>query len=715
MLADHTGNHAASLEFQARLFLKGTVMTKTDENQTVFLDEEALPGAYSDFPAVADATWYRPIRGGSMISYHDAAGGHAGAFGALVRREVVADMYFLTAAHVVKAVGGLVYQPRVQNTRNQIGVVESLNTTLDVAVVKVCDGIEHCNWVIGIGPITGSHTILQTELPYFVQMRGPVTGYQYGYVERIDNGTLYMDIHGDSGDSGSAIVDDQGRLVGIFTGSSPAGFTGCSIEIILSTFDVDVVIDSMPSLIAVRETSGDKGWQKYSTLTGREWTSSSDQLFPTTQQNFRSSGPPAMAAFSSRSELLYSVFENPGNNGKILSATLDGTALPSMSGWSNERFFPYPGQGGIYGTTGTPSIATFRGRLMIMMQNSGDSGSLGLSSFDGNFWNLSNPNLPTESSPIGTPAILSFKNELHCIRVYSSNSYGLDALWWASWDGNRWNDQPMLALGDDAEDICKSSSAVALAIYRDNLYCMWEGTDKNEGWLEGATYDGIRGIWNRLPLGKTFGISGAPALVNYNDRLYCIREGQGDSGWLWSARFNGDTWTDKLIPSSENAYDTTGRPALAIFPKRTTAQKNWFNCTQCHGLFLVTAGFNGICPKDQRPHAPFNLTIKRFCLPFNSDTIGEKNWAKCLNCHGLFYKGSENGGVCPATLGTSGHTAGSGNYTLVFNKPGFPGESGWMKCSKCGGLYRGAGGICPAGADHQQQGTNNYSLIYEAR
>jgi hypothetical protein len=207
--------------------------------------------------------------------------------------------------------------------------------------------------------------------------------------------------------------------------------------------------------------------------------------------------------------------------------------------------------------------------------------------------------------------------------------------------------------------------------------------------------------------------------VTYNDRLYCIREGQGDEGWLWCAKYDGTSWTDRLIPSAEDAYDTSGRPGLALFPKRTTLQKNWFYCTQCHGLFLASFGFNGVCPKDRnlQQHVPDSSNVMRFCLPVNSDTIGEPNWAKCLQCSGLFYhQPNSTAGACPVSLGHFPHVAGSGNFTLIFDRPNSPGQKDWKRCSKCKGLYFGTGGICPLGnTDHQQEGTKNYSLTFETR
>lgn len=686
-----------------------------DEQQK--LDENALPGAYSDFSSLIDRSWYRPVRGGCDIAFYETAGGHAGALGALVKKNSDQSMCFLTAAHVARATNQNIYQPRTRNQKNVIGLVDSRNDTLDAAIIKISDGVEYCNWIVGIGPVTGSYTVRTADLPFPVQMRGPVTGYQYGFVTGVDgDGTLTLDLKGDSGDSGSALVDESGRLIGIFLGFSAAGFLGRSIDKIMQTFNVSVVIDNMPPLLAVREQKGNAGWLKYSYLEAGNWSSS--QLFPMSEQNFRSSGPPAIAAFSSKSELLYCVHEDMGNRGDVFGSTFDGTGFPTtLKNWSGDRLFPYAFEDAKYQTTGSPAMAVFRGRLFVMRQDGGNSANLRLASFDGNFWSDTNSGITTSDSTEGAPALAVFNNKLNVVRIVPSGGYGDDTLWWATWDGSNWNDTVMLALGDSSQ-LCESSGPVALAVYKNELYCFWEGIGDNNGYLQGAKLaHGTSQIWNRLDINEKYGVSGPPAAIAYNNVLYCIREGRGNEGKLWSLQYDGSNWTDQRLPSDSDPYDSTGRPALAIFPKRTTVQSNWFYCTQCHGLFILQVGFSGVCPKDGSlgAHTPISSPIQRYNLAYDSDIGGQSGWRKCLKCNGLFLYANGAAGVCPAALNHGSHFAGSAVYNLVFDTPNYPGEKDWSFCGKCRGLYRTSGGVCPAGGDHEHTALENYSLLYEAK
>ncbi|MEY2549131.1 MAG: hypothetical protein QOD64_1713 [Verrucomicrobiota bacterium] len=62
------------------------------------------------------------------------------------------------------------------------------------------------------------------------------------------------------------------------------------------------------------------------------------------------------------------------------------------------------------------------------------------------------------------------------------------------------------------------------------------------------------------------GLSGSPAAIVFNGQLLVLHEGQGDSGWMLCATFDGGSWgPDTSIPDNDNAYGTSGAPGLAVY------------------------------------------------------------------------------------------------------------------------------------------------------
>jgi hypothetical protein len=92
--------------------------------------------------------------------------------------------------------------------------------------------------------------------------------------------------------------------------------------------------------------------------------------------------------------------------------------------------------------------------------------------------------------------------------------------------------------------------------------------------------------------------------------------------------------------------------------------------------------------------------------------LGEQaGWRWCRKCQGLWFGGNNTGGACPAGGGHDG--TGSGNYRLLHNSPGAPGQHAWRWCRKCQGLWYSGGqgeGACPAGGVHLKTGSGNYAL-----
>jgi transposase len=92
----------------------------------------------------------------------------------------------------------------------------------------------------------------------------------------------------------------------------------------------------------------------------------------------------------------------------------------------------------------------------------------------------------------------------------------------------------------------------------------------DSGWIWcGSTDDGINWSEDKLipSSSNAYGTSGAPSLITFNGKLYCIREGRSNSGCVWcGSTYDGINWSeDKLIPISGNAYGTSGAPSLIVF------------------------------------------------------------------------------------------------------------------------------------------------------
>ncbi|UQX04711.1 exo-alpha-sialidase [Streptomyces sp. RerS4] len=105
-----------------------------------------------------------------------------------------------------------------------------------------------------------------------------------------------------------------------------------------------------------------------------------------------------------------------------------------------------------------------------------------------------------------------------------------------------------------------ASETPALAVFGDDLYCVYQGRGDNPGlWWTVHRGDGSWSEDQTFPAHHTLG---SPALAVFQDRLYCAhRGGTGDWG-IAVTSYDGDTWTpDQPVPHAESVYG----PALAVF------------------------------------------------------------------------------------------------------------------------------------------------------
>jgi len=88
---------------------------------------------------------------------------------------------------------------------------------------------------------------------------------------------------------------------------------------------------------------------------------------------------------------------------------------------------------------------------------------------------------------------------------------------------------------------------------------------------------------------------------------------------------------------------------------------------------------------------------------------GQDNWRWCNKCQMLAFAGADRNGACPA--GDEHDHNGSGNYVLNFAG----GQDNWRWCNKCQGLTFAGGsviGACAAGGQHDHGRSGNYSLLH---
>lgn len=167
-------------------------------------------------------------------------------------------------------------------------------------------------------------------------------------------------------------------------------------------------------------------------------------------------------------------------------------------------------------------------------------------------------------------------------------------------------------------------------------------------------------------------------------------------------------------------------------------QRNWSWCKNCQGMF-----FDGYPQKGQCPGQPYDVPGFRrlghdgagsieFDLTYDepANSHAEAEWRYCAKCHGLFYNGGADKGVCPApphiyhdpgatipwTLGSHAHEAAGYRFVLPHDVPATHDTSEWRRCTKCLGLFSATGpdsGPCPTGEGHEVDGTFTYAVEHE--
>ena len=98
-------------------------------------------------------------------------------------------------------------------------------------------------------------------------------------------------------------------------------------------------------------------------------------------------------------------------------------------------------------------------------------------------------------------------------------------------------------------------------------------------------------------------------------------------------------------------------------------QPDWRYCHKCHGMFFNGFPDKGVCPNGGSHE---QVDSYNFVLPFDLEVTptSQADWRYCHKCHGMFFNGFPDKGMCP---NGGGHDqAGSFNFVLPCNLPQTP-------------------------------------------
>lgn len=212
----------------------------------------------------ADDAKYRPLEGGAQLRSPEMYG----TLGCMVY-EVVNDgsnqktvYYVLSNKHVLGDVENSTFQPEY-NHKDRIGNVVRNSGSSN----KVDAAISSIQWyddagvarIVDIGNVEGTYTLGPNDLPYYVQKRGAITGLRVGAISQIDysgdrndgwhfEGQYYISAKinfAEPGDSGSAVVDLDNKVVGLLWGTALSGsiYMGCAspINLVLQKLSVQML------------------------------------------------------------------------------------------------------------------------------------------------------------------------------------------------------------------------------------------------------------------------------------------------------------------------------------------------------------------------------------------------------------------------------------------------------------------------------------------
>jgi hypothetical protein len=213
-------------------------------------------------PVLAGGCKVRPLEGGIIVG---GSGFAYGTLGCIVRSRANSGVcYALSNQHVFGSQGSKIYQPASYVVCDEIGTVTTAVTNQDVdCAISNFDAYNDggVGKIENIGNVTGSYTLTQNDVGNVVLRKsGVTTGLRSGTLQSIHftgsvNGTTFINQisiwplnnanFAEPGDSGSAIVDPSGRVVGLLfaiANGPPNWGIANPIAKVFDALQVDIVV-----------------------------------------------------------------------------------------------------------------------------------------------------------------------------------------------------------------------------------------------------------------------------------------------------------------------------------------------------------------------------------------------------------------------------------------------------------------------------------------
>lgn len=205
-------------------------------------------------PCAGDNNKLRPVLGGAQL----AIASHYGTLGCIVKDSSGPTYYALSNQHVLTTVNAHVFQPKNESC-DKIGETKRavLSPRVDGAICSLdSHGVTWTAQIIDLNGVTGSRTVTWADLPLAVKKRGRTTLLTTGRITNINYSGVrtdgwvfqeqqYIQSNGgnfdEPGDSGSALVDNDVKVVGLVWGMSGSNGVASPIDFVRSELSIEVV------------------------------------------------------------------------------------------------------------------------------------------------------------------------------------------------------------------------------------------------------------------------------------------------------------------------------------------------------------------------------------------------------------------------------------------------------------------------------------------